>query len=86
MGGELAGAEGGAVAVKVASEQHDFRFDIPCLGAQTLEKCRDAKLAVLAFQSGVTLLLEREKVEDLARGYGITVMAAGRPANSGSRE
>ncbi len=38
-GGELAGKEGGAVAVKVAKEKHDLRFDIPCLGPQTLEIC-----------------------------------------------
>src|SRR6266481_2822242 len=38
-GGELAGREGGAVAVKVAKEKHDLRFDIPCLGVQTLETC-----------------------------------------------
>ena len=30
--GELAGKEGGAVAVKVAKESHDMRFDIPCIG------------------------------------------------------
>src|SRR3984957_3538259 len=28
-GGELAGSDGGAVAVKVAREKHDLRFDIP---------------------------------------------------------
>ena len=38
-GGELAGKDGGAVAVKVAKEQHDLRFDIPCVGPKTLEVC-----------------------------------------------
>ena len=38
-GGELAGKDGGAVAVKVAKEQHDLRFDIPCVGPRTLEVC-----------------------------------------------
>src|SRR5271170_8457040 len=36
-GGELAGKDGGAVAVKVAKPNHDMRFDIPCIGRQTLE-------------------------------------------------
>ena len=36
-GGELAGKDGGAVAVKVAKPNHDMRFDIPCIGLQTLE-------------------------------------------------
>jgi DUF1009 family protein len=65
-GGELAGENGGGVAVKVASPDHDFRFDIPCLGPQTVETCARAKIAVLAFGSGQTLLLEREKTEALA--------------------
>src|SRR5438067_2023654 len=38
-GGELAGKDGGAIAVKVAKEKHDLRFDIPCIGPQTLETC-----------------------------------------------
>src|SRR5207237_2524152 len=38
-GGELAGKDGCAAAVKVAKENHDMRFDIPCIGAQTLEVC-----------------------------------------------
>src|SRR5208283_2135614 len=59
-GGELAGKAGGAIAVKVAREQHDLRFDIPCLGAQTLETCAAVKISVLAVESGKTLLLERE--------------------------
>ena len=41
-GGELAGKNGGAVAVKVAKASHDLRFDIPCIGAQTLETCAGA--------------------------------------------
>ena len=62
-GGELAGKEGGAVAVKVAKENHDLRFDIPCLGPQTLETCAAARIAVLAFEAGKSLLLEQETCE-----------------------
>ncbi len=39
-GGELAGKDGGAVAVKVAKRGHDLRFDIPCIGPQTLRNVR----------------------------------------------
>src|SRR6185312_15552542 len=56
-GGELAGKDGAAVAVKVAKEKHDMRFDIPCLGAQTWQVCPDASVSVLAIESGKTLLL-----------------------------
>lgn len=72
-GGELAGKEGGAVAVKVAKEKHDLRFDIPCLGARTLETCAAAKISVLAVEAGKTLLLEREACERLASQNKICV-------------
>src|SRR4029453_11578318 len=44
-GGELAGKQGGAVAVKVARLNHDMRFDIPCIGPQTLETCAAAGIS-----------------------------------------
>src|SRR6267142_675833 len=66
-GGELAGKDGAAVAVKVAKAEHDYRFDIPCIGRQTLETCIASGVAVLARESGKTLLLDREACEALAR-------------------
>jgi len=76
-GGQLAGTTGGAVAVKVAKERHDFRFDIPCLGPQTLETCAAARIAVLAFEAGRSLLLEQESCERLAREHRISVTTVG---------
>jgi DUF1009 family protein len=74
-GGSLAGSSGGAVAVKVARDKHDLRFDIPCIGISTLETCREAGIAALAFESGKTLLMDRELIEALARKYKISVAA-----------
>ena len=76
-GGELAGRAGGAVAVKVARDNHDLRFDIPCLGPQTLETCAAAHLSALAFESGKSLLLEQDACERLARKHKIAVTAVG---------
>jgi DUF1009 family protein len=73
-GGELAGKDGGAIAVKVAKEKHDLRFDIPCLGAQTLQTCAAAKISVLAVESGKSLLLEREACEQIANKNKISVI------------
>lgn len=73
-GGELAGKNGGAIAVKVAKLNHDMRFDIPCIGAKTFEICAEAKLSVLALESGKTLLLEREACEELAKKHKISVI------------
>jgi UDP-2,3-diacylglucosamine hydrolase len=76
-GGALAGRSGGAVAVKVAREKHDFRFDIPCLGPKTLESCAAGKIAVLAFEAAKSLLLEQGTCEHLARKHNITVTTVG---------
>src|SRR5580692_3777339 len=75
-GGELAGRDGGAVAVKVAREKHDMRFDIPCLGPQTLETCAAAKISVLALESGKTLLLDQDACSQLAKKHKITLTTA----------
>jgi hypothetical protein len=76
-GGALAGRTGGAVAVKVAREKHDLRFDIPCLGPRTLETCAAAGVAVLAFEAAKSLLLEQETCEHLADKNRIAVMTVG---------
>ena len=72
-GGELAGKNGGAVAVKVAKLNHDMRFDIPCIGAQTLEICAASGVAVLALESGKTLLLEQETCAQVAKQNKISL-------------
>jgi len=74
-GGALAGKDGGAVAVKVARENHDLRFDIPCVGLNTLEACREARIAALAFEAGMTLLLEQDQVGQMARQSRISLVA-----------
>ena len=76
-GGSLAGPNGGAVAVKVAKEKHDLRFDIPCLGPQTLETCAAARIVALAFEAGRSLLLEQETCERLAEEHKISLTTVG---------
>jgi len=64
-GGGLAGKDRGAVAVKVAKEKHDMRFDIPCVGARTLDICAAAGVSVLALEAEKTLLLDEDEVKRL---------------------
>lgn len=72
-GGELAGKDGGAVAVKVAKEKHDMRFDVPCIGLKTIETCAAARVAVLALEAGRTLVLEQEELNALASRERIAI-------------
>ena len=76
-GGELAGKDGGAVAVKVAKEKHDMRFDVPCIGPQTIETCGAARVAVLAVEAGKTLFLEEEQMVELAGRHDVSVVTVG---------
>ena len=76
-GGDLAGKGGGAVAVKVAKTTHDMRFDIPCIGPDTIQTCAAAKIAVLAVAAGKTLLLEQEACERLANKNRIAITTVG---------
>jgi len=76
-GGLLAGKKGGAVAVKVAKENHDLRFDIPCIGNETVQICAKSGIKVLALEAGKTVLLEKTEVEQAARQNGITIVTIG---------
>ncbi len=64
-GGRLSGKDGGAIAVKVAKEKHDMRFDIPCIGSQTIQNCINNRFSALAIEANKTLILDMDKVTEL---------------------
>jgi DUF1009 family protein len=72
-GGAL--AREGAVMIKVAKPNQDMRFDVPVVGIETIKVASEAKLRVIAVESGKTLLLERDKVIDLAQRSKISIVA-----------
>ena len=72
-GGSL--AREGAVMIKVAKTKQDMRFDVPVIGVETIQVVTEAKLRVIAVEAGKTLLLERNKVLDLAQRAKISIVA-----------
>jgi UDP-2,3-diacylglucosamine hydrolase len=76
-GGELAGKHGGAVAVKVAREGHDMRFDIPSVGDRTIQVCADNGVAVMAVEPSRTLVLDEADVKKIAEKKGICLTVIG---------
>ena len=72
-GGTL--AREGAVMIKVAKPNQDMRFDVPVIGVETIKVATDVKLRVIAIEAGKTLLLERDKVIDLAGRAKISMFA-----------
>ena len=76
-GGELAGPAGGAVAVKVAREKHDLRFDIPCLGPQTLETCAGGAHCRACLRGRQIAAAGTRDLRALARKHKIAVTTVG---------
>lgn len=74
-GGTLAGKSGGATAVKVAKKNHDMRFDIPCIGLTTLEKCHNHGIHCLAFEASKTLLLDHDIWRNQLRKWKLTLIS-----------
>ncbi len=72
-GGRLAG--GDAIAVKVAKEGHDERFDIPCIGLGTVDTLRRAGVALLALEADRTIVIDRDDVARQADDAGICIVA-----------
>jgi DUF1009 family protein len=72
-GGALAG-KGGAVLAKVSKPGQDFRFDVPVIGTRTLEAAAEARLSVIAVEAAKTLLLEPERIAELARKHRICIV------------
>jgi UDP-2,3-diacylglucosamine hydrolase len=72
-GGSL--AREGAVMVKVAKPNQDTRFDVPVIGVETLHVAAEAKLRVIAVETGKTLLLEPDAIANLADRSNLSIVA-----------
>ncbi|MFP3910660.1 MAG: LpxI family protein [Desulfobacteraceae bacterium] len=59
-GGKLAGEK--AVVVKVSKPRQDLRFDIPCVGLETIRVMSRIKGSVLAVEAGRTLIFDRPDI------------------------
>jgi UDP-2,3-diacylglucosamine hydrolase len=61
--------------VKIAKPNQDMRFDVPVIGVKTIEVMRAAGATCLALDAGKCLMLDGEKIIDVANAAGITVVA-----------
>ena len=48
--------------MKVSKPNQDLRFDVPCVGVDTLSTMAQVKAAVLAVEAGHTLMFDREEM------------------------
>ena len=71
-GGKL--ARGNAVVAKTAKPAQDNRFDIPCVGVQTIEAMIEAEARVLVMQAEKTLFVDQTSVLKLANEHNICIV------------
>ena len=72
----------GAVVIKAVASQQDYRFDVPAVGARTLEALATGKAGALAVEGGKVMVLDREMVLDVAARHGIAVVSLGADAGA----
>jgi DUF1009 family protein len=64
----------GAAVVKVAKPDQDPRFDVPAIGLDTVSTLIEVRASALAFEAERTVVLDREKLPDLADAHGIALL------------
>jgi DUF1009 family protein len=64
----------GAVVAKATAPRHDYRFDVPAVGAATLALCAEGRAAAVAVEAGRVLLLDRDAITAHAERAGISVV------------
>ncbi|MCH1504162.1 MAG: UDP-2,3-diacylglucosamine diphosphatase LpxI [Verrucomicrobiaceae bacterium] len=72
-GGQL--GNGKALMAKVSKPKQDFRFDVPVIGAATIETAHEAGISTLVVEADCTLVLEREVIEAHCKKWSISVFA-----------
>ena len=65
---------GGWTLIKVANSRQDMRMDVPTIGVTTIEKLAEARASCVVLEAGKTVLLEKEKVLELADRHKIAIV------------
>ncbi len=69
-------AKGKLTVIKVAKPDQDMRFDVPVVGVPTIETMIKAGATCLSITSGKTIILDREKMLDLANKNHICIVGS----------
>jgi len=64
----------GGVLVKLAKPQQDDRFDLPTIGVDTVTTATQSGLRGIAIEAGRSLLIDREKVREMADEAGLFII------------
>jgi DUF1009 family protein len=70
----LAQAGPGAVVVKAVAREHDYRFDTPGVGPETIEAAASGGAKVLAVEAERVLVLDRDECLRIANQAGMALV------------
>ena len=68
-------AGGGVTVVKLAARNHDFRYDVPTVGKETVYRIASGGGGTLVVESGRCLILGFENVVSLCAEGGVTLLS-----------
>ena len=71
-GAEL--GNGRVVVVKTSKPKQDLRFDLPCVGLDTLDGLKAQNSKVLGVEAGKTIMLEKQKMIEFADRQGLVIV------------
>jgi DUF1009 family protein len=63
-----------AIVAKAVKPDHDFRFDVPTIGKETIETMLEVKASCLALEAGRAFIVERDEVIRMADRAEIAVV------------
>jgi DUF1009 family protein len=74
-GGKL--GNGDVVVVKTSKPNQDLRFDLPCVGLETIQSLKASSACALGVEAGKTIMISKEKLIDAADAAGISLVGIG---------
>ena len=66
--------KGGWTLLKTAKPNQDMRFDVPCVGVETIQDIKDNGGKCLVIEAGKTIIIDKEKTLELANKLAIPVV------------
>lgn len=67
-------SRGGWILIKAAKPNQDMRFDVPTVGPDTIEHLHRHGGRVLVIEAGATVIIDRERMLEMARRLQVTVV------------
>jgi DUF1009 family protein len=61
--------------IKTSKPKQDMRFDVPCVGPDTIQDLSDAGGGCLVIEAGKTIIIDKDKTLALANQLGIVIVA-----------